>query len=134
MRALIIPASNNTPGVWFDPGSGTFELTGNSIPENAGQFYEPVLNWLADHLHRLPGEPTLRIKLSYFNSTSLKALYMMLKKVKDANTMGCNMRVEWHIEEDYELLVETQVMLSEMLGMPMTVVASGDNDGARAAV
>lgn len=134
MQALIIPASNNTPGVWFEPGSGTFELTGTSIPENANEFYQPVLDWLANHLHDLEGEQTLRIKLSYFNSTSLKALYMMLKQVKDANAMGGNMRVEWHIEEDDELLMETQAMLSEMLGMPMQVIASGDHGAARAAI
>ncbi|MEO8069519.1 MAG: DUF1987 domain-containing protein [Flavobacteriales bacterium] len=134
MQALIIPASSNTPGIWFEPGSATFELTGNSIPENASEFYQPVMGWLANHLHLLDGEQILRIKLSYFNSTSLKALYMMLKLVKDANAMGSNMRVEWHIEEDDELLMETQAMLSEMLGMPMEVIACGDRGAKREAI
>ena len=134
MQALIIPVSNNTPGVWFEPASGTFELTGNSIPENAIEFYQPVMDWLANHLPDLEGEQTLKIKLSYFNSTSLKALYMMLKQVKDANTMGCRVRVEWYIEEDDELLSETRSMMSEMLDMVMDVIPTGDQGATRAAV
>lgn len=132
MNPLIIPQTDNTPGVWFEPASDTLELTGCSIPENASEFYQPVLDWLANNLVDITRPIPFRVKLSYFNSTSLKALYMLLKQIKDANTMGSQVSVEWHIEEDDELLLETEAMLSEMLGMPMTVVPVQERGNAKA--
>ncbi len=133
MNALILPATRSTPGVWFEPEAGRFELTGNSIPENANEFYQPVIEWLANHLHDLKGEQVMDFHLSYFNSTSLKAIYQLLKQIKESCTMGATIRVRWYAEDDDELLVETVAMLSEMLEMPMEILPELD-DRSRAAV
>ncbi len=134
MKALILPPTNSTPGIWFDPAVGRLELTGNSIPENASEFYQPIIAWLSHHLPELDGPQVLQMHLSYFNSTSLKAIYKLLKCVKDANTMGAQVTVRWYSEEEEdELLVETVAMLSEMLDMPMAIVPGQSDQQAKAA-
>ena len=133
MKALILPATRSTPGIHFDPALGVFELTGTSVPENASEFYQPVVEWLAGHLSDLKGEHVMHFHLSYFNSTSLKAIYQLLKQAKEACLMGqSSLRVCWHGDADDELLVETASMLSDLLDMPMEVVPNAE-DGARAA-
>lgn len=133
MNALILQPTSSTPGVWFEPEIGRFELTGNSIPENASEFYQPVMAWLNHHLPEMTGPHVLHMHLSYFNSTSLKAIYRLLKCVKDANTMGAQVTVRWYSEADDELLLETVDMLSDMLDMHMEIMPADDN-GHRAAV
>lgn len=133
MKALILQPTNSTPGIWFEPEIGRFELTGNSIPENASEFYQPVMEWLNHYLPEMTGPQVLHMHLSYFNSTSLKAIYRVLKCIKDANTMGAQVKVRWYSEADDELLLETVAMLSDMLDMPMDIMPA-DEDRHRAAV
>jgi hypothetical protein len=133
MKALILPATRSTPGVRFDPALGVFELTGTSVPENASEFYQPVVEWLANNFPDLKGEHVMHFHLSYFNSTSLKAIYQLLKKAKEACLMGQGtLRICWHGDADDDLLVETASMLSELLDMPMDIVPDVD-EGAQAA-
>ncbi len=127
MNALILPPTRSTPGVWFEPATGRFELTGNSIPENANEFYQPVIEWLANNLADMKGELVMDFHLSYFNSTSLKAIYQLLKQIKAACTMGSTIRVRWYAEDDDELLIETVAMLSDMLDLPMEILPAEDD-------
>lgn len=132
MNALILPATRTTPGVHFEPATGLFELTGTSVPEDASEFYQPVIQWLAQHLHYLKGEQVVHFHLSYFNSSSLKAIYQLLVQVKAACTMGASIRVCWHAEPDDDLVLDTVATLSDVLDMPMDFIPIED-DKAKAA-
>ena len=46
MDALRIDATEFTPEVIMDPSTNSFEITGESRPENAGKFYQEILDWL----------------------------------------------------------------------------------------
>lgn len=122
MEPLIISASRNTPDIHFEPSTSTFEVSGISVPENASEFYQPVAQWLVNSLPHLSPGVTFVFRLTYFNSTSLKAIYQLLKNIKDANTMGASIKVQWHAEVDDEFMLESAEMYSEMLGMPIELV------------
>jgi hypothetical protein len=129
MNPLILPATRSTPGVRFEPDLGVFELAGTSIPENAWEFYQPVQEWLAHYLPGLKGEQVLHFRLSYFNSSSFKAIYQLLKLSKDACSSGeGSLRVCWHGDEDDDLLVQASTTLGDLLGLPMNIVP--ENDGS----
>ena len=46
MEKLIIKPTNFSPGVVLNPAENTFEITGDSRPENAASVYGLILDWL----------------------------------------------------------------------------------------
>lgn len=48
MRQLFIPAQRFTPEVDFSPTLGELTITGVCLPENAPEFFGPLIKWLQD--------------------------------------------------------------------------------------
>ena len=50
MRELYIEKTKSTPEVRFDPQNNKLAINGQSYPENAFKFYEPIFTWLEEYL------------------------------------------------------------------------------------
>lgn len=122
MTPLLLPATCNTPLIHFEPATWRFEVSGICVPENAGEFFEPVFNWLAVNARYLAPGSMFQFHLTYFNSTSLKALYHVLRYIKEANIMGAGLIVRWYVERDDEFMNESAALYTQMLELPMEVV------------
>lgn len=127
METFIIPASKNSPEIILDPENRDFRFTGLSIPENASAFYEPVIQWLRRNMIHVPDGSTFSFNLPYFNSSSLKAIYLVLMEIKRGTELGRTFPVTWAVDDDDEFMHEAADTFSEMLGMPLIVV---NNDQA----
>lgn len=127
MNGLILPATRNTPSIFLEPASGRFEFSGVSIPENASEYYQPVFEWLAINLAHLPDGSTFEFRLAYFNSTSLKAIFQILKQIKEAITTGQRIAVRWFVEEGDEFMVESAEMFEQLLDMRFEKVQMDEN-------
>ncbi|MDR1761928.1 MAG: DUF1987 domain-containing protein, partial [Bacteroidales bacterium] len=46
MESLFIQGTDETPQVCYNIETGIFTLSGRSLPENAIDFYAPVLAWV----------------------------------------------------------------------------------------
>jgi hypothetical protein len=125
MEPLHIAATRNTPMVVFLPDKATFRLVGNSIPENAGSFYAPVVTWLQQHLSDIPTPCSFVFSLPYFNSSSLKALYSVLVEIKNVIDQGKEFEVNWYVEDEDEFMIEAGETYQELLGMKINLI-TGD--------
>ena len=67
MDILSINATASTPLVSFDPIIGMMNIAGRSIPENADDFWLPVLNWFESYKLNPVHNTTFQIDLEYFN-------------------------------------------------------------------
>ena len=132
MNALIIPATRNTPAIWFEPEAGRFEVEGISIPENASDFYLPVIEWMTRYLTELADGSVFNFQLSYINSTSLKAIYQMLKRIEEACKLGAHISVRWYAEDEDEFMQESAIMFSDMLDVEFEVVRAPEGPGRTA--
>lgn len=128
MHTLHIPATRTTPEVHFEPAAGHCTITGVSIPEHAQEFYQPIIQWLDIFLSANRAPMTLRIALTYFNSSSLKALYILLGRVREAQLMGTPVRIIWVVEEDDEFMLESSSYFAELLGVKMDIEMAGDGE------
>lgn len=115
MTSLILPPTRNTPSIWFEPNAGRFEMSGISVPENASEFYQPVYDWLDGILPHIVEGQLFRFQLSYFNSTSLKAIFLLLKRIVDNGVLGPKAVIHWCVEEDDEFMIESAEMYMELL-------------------
>ncbi|MBK9195884.1 MAG: DUF1987 domain-containing protein [Flavobacteriales bacterium] len=121
MTSLILPPTRNTPSIWFEPQAGRFEMTGISVPENATEFYQPVYDWLDANLPHMADGQLFRFQLSYFNSTSLKAIFLLLKRIVENGAIGPKAVIRWCVEEDDELMIESAEMYMDLLGAQFEV-------------
>lgn len=122
MPSLHLPATRNTPSIRYLPEQPAFQVIGSSIPENAGSFYAPVVEWLQQHITELPDGCTFSFSLPYFNSSSLKALYMLLLEIKKGIDGGKAFSIHWHVEVEDDFMTEAGETYQEMLGMDIKLV------------
>lgn len=121
---MHLQATKNTPEVVYLPEQATLLVKGSSMPENALEFYGPVIGWVRQHLEVQGASLTLRIEMKYFNSSSMKSIFMLLETLKSATQQGRSGRVEWLVEDDDEFMQESGQTLMELLGMELRFIHS----------
>ncbi|MBP6312034.1 MAG: DUF1987 domain-containing protein [Flavobacteriales bacterium] len=121
MNQFHIPATRSTPEIFLDTENGVYRVVGHSIPENAGKFYTPVLEWLRENITLINTGSVFEFCLPYFNSSSLKALYMMLMEVKKESEKGKKFEVDWYIEDDDDFMTDAAETFTEMVGIKLNL-------------
>ena len=130
MEKLFIEGKKNTPTIILDPESKTFEITGESRPENATAFYEKVLNWLDAYLKELDAtnkrEPfAVTFKLEYFNSSSAKFIMTIAQKLHEFISKDIMVSINWYYDVDDDGMMETGSDLSALSKVPVNLISIG---------
>ncbi len=115
---LVKEATRNTPYVYFDKSNGLLRIVGRSSPESSLGFYEPILTGL----NEVTGEISVDFELIYFNTSSTKCIFSMLKILEDLYRNGTNVSVTWSYEEDDDDMLEVGEDFQDMLDIPLTLV------------
>ncbi|MBN1180923.1 MAG: DUF1987 domain-containing protein [Bacteroidales bacterium] len=110
MKNLLIEATKKTPEVIFNT-DGQMSLKGRSLPENADQFFSPLISWVESLDVK---NVKLDISLDYFNSSSSRKLMDMFKYL-DANHSIDSIQINWYYEEGDEDSLETAQIFEESL-------------------
>lgn len=100
-KNLIIEQTHKTPRIDLNHSTGELVLTGKSIPENAVNTYQPVLNWTREYVLKAKPITNLRLNMEYFNTSSS----MWISKMITSLTKISN--------PDYLLLVHLYIPLEE---------------------
>ena len=79
-------------------GSGELEFSGRSLPENAKEIYAPVFNWMTTYKSNPAEKTVINFKLEYFNTTSSKMIYEVLKIAEEMIKSGNNVDLNWHLK------------------------------------
>jgi hypothetical protein len=130
MEPLFIPGTNSTPQIHFDAATGKLVVKGQSYPENAFKFYEPVLAWTNDYLHQLQTSVvvTMELELPYINTSSTKCLMMLLEKFEAAHCAGKPVKVEWICNMDNESEYECAEEFQEDLTLPFEIIEKNSDE------
>ena len=92
MEKMIINADAASPEINFDPDLAVLEISGESYPENALEFYKPVFKWLREFLNVTNKKITVNYKLIYFNTSSSKAILDMLDLFEEKHKKHNNVK------------------------------------------
>lgn len=124
MEKVILPPSRSTPEVSFDPIGNVLVIRGQSYPENAFAFYEPLLSWVDVYLNRLDAETRVEIELQlpYINTTSTKCFVVLLEKLEAAHKSGKKIVIHWFYDEENESELECAEEFREDLTLPFHLV------------
>ena len=107
MENLDIPATSRTPHVSFDFTGHHFKIKGESYPEDVTEFYGPVFAALDGYLSKLgKGGCRFDFELIYLNSSSAKAIMMMMDKLDAAAGNGASVDVVWYYDKEDDTMQE----------------------------
>ncbi len=110
MEDLLIEGSKSVyfvPTVKFEAATGNCEIYGESYLEDTSEFYTPVFRWVKEYFkYKSTGSLELKIKLSYFNTSSSRALSVLLQILKEYDDQGKDVSVVWYYKSNDDDMVE----------------------------
>lgn len=123
MDKLIITGSAKTPTVSFESETGIIELKGRSIPENAIEFFKPLVDWLEEYSKESKKITKANIQLEYFNTSSSKCILDIFKKLESINKQeDKDVVINWYYEEDDEDMLEAGEDYQSILKIPFKMI------------
>ncbi len=114
MEVINIESTEETPKILFDKTNEIFELSGRSLPEDASEFYHPIIKWVSDYSASPNPETSFYFKLEYFNTASSKLILDLLAKIEAVK----GAKVIWCYHDDDEDMEEAGGEFSELVSVP----------------
>ena len=121
MEPFVKEPTVDTPGVLLDAEKGIFLLTRMSLPEDAVEFYAPILEWFANYCKNPNTQTVFDMKLEYFNTASSKQLIQILLLLQGLKEKS-DITINWYykeIDEDMQGLGEEY---SQIINLPFNLI------------
>lgn len=99
MNNFVVNNTKSTPYVEIDYANKTLIFKGESYPENAYNFYEPIYK-LIDEYFEVHEELNANFQLSYINTSSTKCLIILLDKLNTNYLDGKKININWYYDEE----------------------------------
>jgi hypothetical protein len=115
-----------TPYIHINYETGHFEMRGVSHPENVFTFYNPVYEGIRELAKAPVREVVIDFAMEYFNTSSARCIFMMLKEIKNVGRSGKYLKINWIYEEDDEDMLETGEDFQELIELEFNFVAVED--------
>jgi Sec7-like guanine-nucleotide exchange factor len=125
---LIIDKTTKTPQIILDPDSGTYEVSGRSLPENVVKTYEPVLQWIDQNLGKIKDPIVFTFKVDYLNSASAKMISLILTKLEEYYKSGSAIEIKWYYNYDDDDIQSEGEIYAKIKKLPIKLIGTHDND------
>jgi len=104
LENLLITHTPKTPEIDFNHETGLLQISGVSVPENAIEFYQPILQWLRDYAKNPQDQTIVTFKLTYLNTSSLQYLYDILVELSRVTVPPYKVIINWyHLPDDLDM-------------------------------
>ncbi|MBR4440417.1 MAG: DUF1987 domain-containing protein [Bacteroidales bacterium] len=119
---LSIAATDDTPLVLIDPTTNTIKFEGPSFPENAVEFYTPVVDKIMDVIAQSTGRVNISFDFTILSSASNKVVYELLVRLEQFQLSGKDLHVDWIYETYDEDMFDEGTGYKECLKVPISLV------------
>jgi len=125
LNDLHIASTEDTPEVLFDKAHSIFRMKGRSLPENAYNFYKPLLEWIKTYVEGNVNSLTkFEFELDYFNSSSGRFMYEMLTLIEENAKSTELYEIIWKAHSDDELMIEKGEELKSLLNLRFNLITT----------
>ncbi len=114
MKNLFLEETQDTPRVTLNKSDHVFEISGRSLPEDAVEFYTPVIDWIHEYSQEPNSETDFAFKLEYFNTASSKLILDMMMALKSVK----GVKILWYFYEDDESIDDAGKEYAEQVNIP----------------
>ena len=99
MESFFVDATDDTPKVSLNGDTGIFLIAERSLPENAFEFYQPVIKWLNEYAENPKEETNVNFKLDYFTTSSAKQIIKIFLCLEEINSQS-KVIVNWYYKKE----------------------------------
>ncbi len=121
--SLTIEPTKVTPFVQLDAREGILEFKGRSSPSASLEFYYPIMSSIDRAFTQGVSSITANFAFEYFNTSSSKCLFDILKRLAQFRQNGMEVQVNWYYEEEDEDMRETGEDYEDVLGLEFNYIA-----------
>jgi SiaC family regulatory phosphoprotein len=118
MNSLNLSETGDTPRVVLDKENSTFEIIGKSYPNNAFDFYEPILKWLNDYSKKPNPETIFTFQLDYYNTASSKRIFNIMNILE----LLPNAKIKWLHRADDDDMENAGIDFSDLIDVDFEFV------------
>ena len=109
---MEIQQEQNKPYVHLDEDNCILTIKGASYPEHAGNFYEPIMEYINECLPKIKeNKVMINLAMTLMNSVSEKCIFQIVKTLTEVNELVIN----WYYEADDEDMEEEGDMWESLL-------------------
>ena len=101
---------------------GRIFIMGRSIPENPGEFYRQVYNWISEYSRSHIEKSNIDLGFEYINTSSTKWIFNILKELAEIPDVAENVKVTWYYEQGDEDMCELGFILRSLIECPFILV------------
>lgn len=120
MKKIFIEGDNRNPTVNFSAEDGIMEISGRSTTENSIAFFQPLYDWVHEYTCNPATETTVNIKLEYFNTSTSRWIFKILKKLESSSDKFQKLQVNWHYSD--EDILDAGEDLKAIINVPFNMV------------
>ncbi len=121
--------SRRTPWIILEPG--IIFIMGRSIPENPGEFYRPVYEWISDFARGNDEKTKIDLGFEYINTSSTKWIFNLLKELALMKDIATKASITWYYEQGDDDMCELGFILRSLVDCPFLVVEVDQMNMAR---
>ena len=111
-----------TPYCKLDLGKRILSMKGRSSPESSLKFYNPIIKRLDKSFSHGNDTLTANFKFEYFNTSSSKCIYDLLKRLAYHKQNGAQITVNWYYDDGDEDMKEAGEDYEDILGMSFNYI------------
>lgn len=120
---LSLGATQFSPSVTADWEQGRLCMSGESYPENTYEFFAQVIAWTERFLAAASIPLKLELRLSYLNTSSIRAMIDIFDLLEDASSEGKIVSVRWLYDDRNPRASELGEEFKEDYTFPFDIVA-----------
>jgi hypothetical protein len=123
MENLKIEKTRYTLEVELNKDTGILEMTGSSYPENALDFFTPIIEWIKNYISTIKNQVVLHLRVSYLNTSSTKCILDIFEILEQYHQAQGKVEVNWYYAEGDEDIKETGEELCEDIDLPFNFIS-----------
>lgn len=121
METLNIEPTSDTPRVLLNAGSGIFEISDRCFPEDATNFFSPIIEWIKTYAQSPNTITRFDFKLEYYNTASSKQLFKIFVLLHELSKRS-EVIINWHYSKGDMDMLSSGERYSKLLNFPFNMV------------
>ncbi|MBN2892047.1 MAG: DUF1987 domain-containing protein [Bacteroidales bacterium] len=96
-----IEATESTPEIILDRDINLYRISGDILPENSFDFFEPIFDWFNDYIENPDEKFILEFSINIINTSSTRRLVYLFKLLEKLADKGTYVKIIWiHLPDD----------------------------------
>jgi hypothetical protein len=123
MASFSVEKTPKSPEIRFDFDKGRLEIRGCSTPENATDFYRPLIEAIEKYSSEPKPHTEADVFLNYFNTSSSKMIFTVFKKLSGVQRNGSTVLINWYHEDGDDDMLEAGMDYQSIIDVPFKMIS-----------